>query len=54
MTEDMKRKMMELRRNFYEIKTVVIDGKTYTVINATPIKSAETAADKLRYLVKES
>ena len=34
--------------------TVVIDGKTYTVINAFSKEADETLDDKLRYLVKES
>ena len=44
----------ELRRTQYEIDTVVIDGKTYTVINAFPKESDETLDDKLRYLMKVS
>lgn len=44
----------ELRRTQYEVNKVVIDGKTYTVINATPTDTNVTAADRFRYLVKVS
>ncbi|MBR6995424.1 MAG: hypothetical protein IKH96_05320 [Ruminococcus sp.] len=47
-------KYAELRRTQYEIDTVVIDGKTYTVINAFPKEADETLDDKLRYLMKVS
>ena len=47
-------KYAELRRTQYEIDTVVIDGKTYTVINAFPKEADETFDDKLRYLMKVS
>lgn len=47
-------KYAELRRTQYEVNKVVIDGKIYTVINATPTDTNVTAADRLRYLVKVS
>ena len=47
-------KYAELRRTQYEIGTVVIDGKTFTVINAFPTDTDVTAEDRLRYLVKAS
>ncbi|WP_295077225.1 hypothetical protein [Ruminococcus sp.] len=45
-------KYAEMRRTQYELRKVVIDGKTYTVINATPTDTNVTAADRLRELVK--
>lgn len=45
-------KYAELRRTQFEIRKVTIDGKTYTVINATTTDTNVTAADKLRELVK--
>ena len=45
-------KYAEMRRTQYELRKVVIDGKTYTVINATSTDTNVTAADKLRELVK--
>ena len=45
-------KYAELRRTQFEIRKVTIDGKTYTVINATPTDTNVTAADELRELVK--
>ena len=45
-------KYAELRRTQFEIRNVTIDGKTYTVINATPTDTDVTATDRLRELVK--
>ncbi len=45
-------KYAKLRRTQFEIRKVTIDGKTYTVINATPTDTNVTAADRLRELVK--
>ena len=53
-TQAEKNKYAELRRTQYEIDTVVIDGKTFTVINAFPTDTDVTVEDRLRYLVKVS
>lgn len=45
-------KYAELRRTQFEIREVVIDGKTYTIINATPTDTNVTAVDRLHALVK--
>ena len=45
-------KYAELRRTQFEIREVTIEGKTYTVINATPTDTNVTAADRLRELMK--
>jgi predicted dinucleotide-utilizing enzyme len=47
-------KYAELRRTQFEMDTVVIDGKTFTVINAFPTNTDVTVEDRLRYLVKVS
>ena len=47
-------KYAELRRTQYEIDMIVIDGKTFTVINAFPTDTDVTVEDRLRYLVKVS
>ena len=47
-------KYAEQRRTKFEVKEIIIDGKTYTVINEFPIESDATVEDRLRYLVKVS
>ena len=47
-------KYAELRRTQYEIDEVIVDGKTFTVINAFPADTDVTVEDRLRYLVKVS
>ena len=47
-------KYAELRRTQFELDTVVIDGKTFVVINAFPTDTDVTVEDRLRYLVKVS
>ena len=47
-------KYAELRRTQFEIREVVIDGKTFTVINAFPTNTDVTVEDRLRFLVKVS
>ena len=47
-------KYAEQRRTQFEVKEIIIDGKTYTVINAFPIESDATVENRLRYLVKVS
>ena len=47
-------KYAELRRTQYEIDKIVVDGKTFTVINAFPTDTDVTVEDRLRYLVKVS
>ena len=47
-------KYAELRRTQFEIDTVLIDSKTFTVINAFPTDTDVTVEDRLRYLVKVS
>ncbi|MBR3421418.1 MAG: hypothetical protein IKG98_05060 [Ruminococcus sp.] len=47
-------KYAELRRTQYEIDEVIVDGKTFTVINAFPTDTDVTVEDRLRYLVKVS
>ncbi|MBQ6035530.1 MAG: hypothetical protein IJL33_08525 [Ruminococcus sp.] len=51
-TKTSTNKYAELRRTQFEIRNVTIDGKTYTVINATPTDTDVTATDRLRELVK--
>ena len=51
-TKTSTNKYAELRRTQFEIRNVTIDGKTYTIINATPTDTDVTATDRLRELVK--
>ena len=44
-------KYAELRRTQYEIDTVVIDGKTFTVINAFPTDTDVTVIDGKTFTV---